>query len=84
MKKIIEISAMSLAIAALASSCAKEMNTAASTGAVETLSITATLGEEQDAGKTVLYDKPTDVRFTSSDRLFVFGDNDGTIEGFRM
>lgn len=81
MKKIIEISAMSLAIAALASSCAKEMNTAASTGAVETLSITATLGEEQDAGKTVLYDKPTDVRFTSSDRLFVFGDNDGTIEG---
>lgn len=81
MKKIIEISAMGLAIAALAASCAKEMNTVTPNGPTEKLSITATLGEEQDAGKTVLYDKPTDVRFTSSDRLFVFGDNAGPIEG---
>ena len=81
MKKIIEISAMSLAIAALASSCAKEMNTAASTGAVETLSITATLGEEQDGGKTVLYNNTAQVYFLSTDKLFVFGNNGGSIEG---
>lgn len=81
MKKIIEISAMGLVIAALASSCAKEMNPSASTGAVETLSITATLGEEQDGGKTVLYNNTAQVYFLSTDKLFVFGNNGGSIEG---
>ena len=80
MKKIIEISAMGLAIAALASSCAKEMNTVSSEE-TETLSITATLGEEQDGGKTVLNNGLANVCFISSDKLFVFGDNAGAIEG---
>ena len=73
------IFAIGLTIAALSSSCAKEINVLHQNEASEILCITATMGENNV--KTVLNNNLSDVYFLPTDKLYVFGDNAGTIEG---